>query len=678
MLTKLFILLLFIPTNPLAFSQSKDVLIEPESLQIARSFATDAELFVDLYFSVRTLANLADTLWEVDKIFARSLVQTAVDRVRLDSSDDKQRTKALNGLALRVARHDAELAQEVIEHGANFKMAAIDKSNSYQQMSRSFLDSSPEKASTFAAQSIQTSFRPVVVHLLNSLRNKDAQRADELFFQTLTQFKLQPSPRMEDFLYLGNYIYASYPPGNNLPDGVSVTVIGGVQVAYFPYERAEASPTAKTAYLQTAIGLLTRPSVPPVQRAAQIAAGMQLLPRIRQFRPEVVPDIELALRSQRQYVPAELFDETILKNLHSPKKEISLDERAARLDKPASDLERNLDCLVLAREAANREQFELMESIAGKARDKELSESLQKLAAFLKLKKKIKEGSLTSPIEILRSTNPGIERVSALLFLSQTATSSNKIELAREASRSALGQLENVSDTVKPRIMLAALKAFDCEEAQRWMFPLFAALSSNNSPTGDFIIRLNVGTIARSFLLLEQPKLADGLRNVILCDPELVATAIGTLKDEDSRGEIMTTIIQALLQKEKKIGNLAVSPLVQSQPAKYKVAEKSIRRIIIKKVMPAYPVTSVKNKTMGVGVAKILIDIEGKVTQTSILQTPDKLIALEIEKAARQWVFDVTKSEGRPVLVESFLTFYFSIESGKGVVRDPKLFSQKK
>jgi TonB family protein len=104
--------------------------------------------------------------------------------------------------------------------------------------------------------------------------------------------------------------------------------------------------------------------------------------------------------------------------------------------------------------------------------------------------------------------------------------------------------------------------------------------------------------------------------------------------------------------------------------------EASIRDMAARKVMPAYPPEAANASASGVAVAQVHIDENGTLTSVEVLQAPHRSIAEATIAAVKQWEFKFPRNEAAPECFNSKLTFYFVIEDGKALVRDPKRFQK--
>lgn len=102
-------------------------------------------------------------------------------------------------------------------------------------------------------------------------------------------------------------------------------------------------------------------------------------------------------------------------------------------------------------------------------------------------------------------------------------------------------------------------------------------------------------------------------------------------------------------------------------------SERSLRAAATKRVTPVYPPASIARDVRGVGVALLLVGIDGKTEQVRILEAPDANIAAAITTALEQWVVAPVQVVGaaHPSRRRDKITFYFTIVGGKGRVLNP-------
>ncbi len=111
--------------------------------------------------------------------------------------------------------------------------------------------------------------------------------------------------------------------------------------------------------------------------------------------------------------------------------------------------------------------------------------------------------------------------------------------------------------------------------------------------------------------------------------------------------------------------------------ARVKMHEANFRKLAVKIIMPTYPEQSKKNGASGVAVIEIEIDESGKLSQTKVLEAPDKYIEKNVLSAIKKWEFKADSVNGKPVRVQSKLTFYFKIKQSVAYVLSPQFLNAK-
>lgn len=79
-----------------------------------------------------------------------------------------------------------------------------------------------------------------------------------------------------------------------------------------------------------------------------------------------------------------------------------------------------------------------------------------------------------------------------------------------------------------------------------------------------------------------------------------------------------------------------------------------------KKVLPGYPALAKQNGTGGLVRVHVIIDETGRVIAVSRSEGP-RLLIPAAEDAARQWIFEVVSSDGRPLRQSGYIDFNFSL-----------------
>ena len=101
-----------------------------------------------------------------------------------------------------------------------------------------------------------------------------------------------------------------------------------------------------------------------------------------------------------------------------------------------------------------------------------------------------------------------------------------------------------------------------------------------------------------------------------------------------------------------------------------KTSENGLRRLATDAPKPVYPVESLKANKTGVAVAQVIVETDGRPT-VEVLEAPDEHIAAGVKIALSRWTFKPLMAQGSVYRAQARLTFYFRIDSGKGIVLNP-------
>lgn len=97
-----------------------------------------------------------------------------------------------------------------------------------------------------------------------------------------------------------------------------------------------------------------------------------------------------------------------------------------------------------------------------------------------------------------------------------------------------------------------------------------------------------------------------------------------------------------------------------NRPLRIRVSEGVAKKLLIKRVAPAYPEEAFRNKIQGNVVLKVRIDTTGAVKDVSLVSGPEELTAVSID-AVKQWKYKPYLLEGKPVEVETQVTVSFEL-----------------
>ena len=110
------------------------------------------------------------------------------------------------------------------------------------------------------------------------------------------------------------------------------------------------------------------------------------------------------------------------------------------------------------------------------------------------------------------------------------------------------------------------------------------------------------------------------------------------------------------------------------------VAEGALLRAAESRIMPTVPASNPHADTAAVAVSEVVLDMQGRVTDVRVLQSPDSAISIEVQQALRRWRFDTSKLVGptNPTEIRGKVTFYFSLVSPGTVLTSDEVHNQLK
>lgn len=361
------------------------------------NLAADARNFTDQTLRARTLARIADALWETDRERGRTIFRAAWDAAEIADREGEERfqearrqrqSKAGGGggghvdrppdirrEVLRLAtKHDRALGEEFLGKLKTEKKEAADEKGArartfgqadeaIQQRLNVALEllraGDTDQALQFADPVLTTVSIPAI-DFLSFLREKDPAAADRRYHAMLVAAAANPQSDANMVSLLSSYVftphfYFSFGRG---PGPIEVSV-GGTSDRRPPIEAAE----VRASFLSAAATILLRPFAPPepgqtAGNGGQIMVIRRLLPLFEQFaRPELTASLRnqlVALESTAGNTRRRANDRSLREGLEP--------------DEPEADFNTLLDRLEHARTAAERDEIrvQLAEHLASK------------------------------------------------------------------------------------------------------------------------------------------------------------------------------------------------------------------------------------------------------------------------------------------------------------------------
>lgn len=369
------------------------------------SLASDATNYTDQTLRARTLARIADVLWDSDPERARAMFRKAWDaaevvddenrRITLEEMKQQEakrgnvavaRRPSIRNEVLRLAaRRDRNLGEELLA-----KLSA-DKEREATELAdrkRSDLFNSPEAVSqrlNLARQLLTTDVQralqfadPVlttisrdVVDFLSYLREKDATSADRRYATLLSRAAGDVQSDANTVSILSSYVFTPH-------IFITFTADGGASwQSSRDTSGFEMSPEIRAAFLRIAGDILMRPLAPPGQD--QTSAGItgkylvlkRLMPLFEQYAPRETVE---ALRGQMQALSSVVSEEARDRDDDSLREGIRPREKSEDREKTL------LDRIEHAKTAAERDQLYLqlarLYSQAGDMRARDMVEKI--------------------------------------------------------------------------------------------------------------------------------------------------------------------------------------------------------------------------------------------------------------------------------------------------------------
>ena len=369
---------------------------QARSLLIALS--TDARTFRDQSLRARSLARIADALWQVDAEQGRLMFRKAWEAAevgdqesdrKLQQDIEQQKSKNGGGFAITLppnlrrevlrlaARHDRALSEEFLEKLKSQKaelapatarqVGRLNEALSQRlSVAKELMQNGElERALEFAAPAL-TVVGIDSINFLSDLRDKNAAAADERYAALLSASANNPQSDPNTVSLLSSYIFTPHLFMMFSGNGVNSSQMAQKIVP------ADVSPALRNAFFQTAASILLRPLPPAEQNQnspsvqTKYLVLKRVLPLFEQGAPsEMVESLRTQLNALTSLIPEQARNS----------EEESINE-GVRSEQPAEEREQSLlDRIERAKTADERDglYLQLAQMMAGrgdmKARD---------------------------------------------------------------------------------------------------------------------------------------------------------------------------------------------------------------------------------------------------------------------------------------------------------------------
>ena len=355
------------------------------ALSLLVSLSNEARAFRDQKLRARTLARIADGLWEADPDQSRTLFQKAWDAAeaadqesaRLEKEEKERQQAKGQGFAIArapdlrsevlrlAAKRDRALgeelleklrkdkAQEILDATSATKREAFDLPEAMAQrlrLARQLLEVDVPRALEFADPAL-VAVTMQGLSFLSSLKDKDSSAADQRYMRMLGAATTDAQADANTVSLLSSYVFTPHL-------FITIDAKGSTNTSQMgrPGPPPTVTPELRSAFFQTATQILMRPLAPPEQD--RTSSGLEgkyliikrLLPLFEQFAPRQTAEM---LTGQMAALSANVREEARKRDDESMRSGIRPEEE------PADTEQSLLDRIARARTSAERDRLYL-------------------------------------------------------------------------------------------------------------------------------------------------------------------------------------------------------------------------------------------------------------------------------------------------------------------------------
>lgn len=490
------------------------------------SLSTDARTFRDQTLRARSLARIADALWQVDPEQARLLFRKAWEAAELADQDNaaklqeeinRQKARTGGGFAINLppnvrrevlklsARHDRAVSEEFLD---KLKQAA-EAGNSTprrtdplsgrpdEAMSQRLGAASEllkagdiERALEFARPAL-TVVTTGTIDFLSDLREKNPNAADSLYATLLVNSAASPDADANTVSVLFSYIFSPHLYITFSGSGASSSQKSSTVIP------EPVTPELRATFFQSAASILLRPLPPPGQ-LDQSSSGLdgkylvikRLLPFFEQFAPaQIVEPLRGHLNALNSIVSdtARRRDDAWIGKGLKPEQPAAEREQALldRIDRAKTSAERDSLYIQLAFLAANRGDMRARDFVS-KLEDSQLRAQLQVFVdsslANVLIERKLPDEALDL---IQKGDLPHIHKAWVMTECAKILAKTDR-DKALELIDLAINEARRLepSDSALPRALFAVANAVKVIDRSRVWEATFDAVKAANSAEG--------------------------------------------------------------------------------------------------------------------------------------------------------------------------------------------------
>ena len=565
------------------------------------SLASDAGSFKDQRLRARTLARVADALWDTDAERGRTLFRRAWDAAETADRESQQRQQEeiqqqkaktggnvaisgspdLRGEVLRLAaRHDRALAEEFLgklksekqqestEAADKLKSNPLNASETQSQrlnLARQLLDTDVERALQFADPAL-VSVTMDALDFLSYLRERDAAAADRRYVTMLGMAAGNLLSDANTVSLLSSYLFTPHLFVTFGPNGgTSTQSTSGNNVA------PEAPPELRQAFFRAAAEILLRPMAPPGQdqNAPAIDAKYLMLKRLwplfEQYAPKEATDaVRAEMEALASGMPENLRqrdDDPMRLGIRPPQS--SEDREKAlldRIDRAKTSAERDQLYIQLARLYTESGDARARDYVA-KIEDTDLRNQVRAYIDGIMMLRAVDKKEIDRVLELVR--NGELTHAQKAWALTQAAkligkTDQEKALMLLDDATTEARRID-ASDADRPRALIAVASAYLIIDRPKAWDALFDAAKGANSAetfTGeDGLMRVSLITKGTSSIRSSSMRdfdLAPIFAELAHDDYNRAVELARLFEREAPRASATIAIARAVLEEKKK------------------------------------------------------------------------------------------------------------------------------
>lgn len=490
------------------------------------SLSTDARAFHNQTLRARSLARIADALWQVDSEQARLLFRKAWEAAevadqesaaKLQEEINRQKARTGGGFAINLppnvrsevlklsARHDRAISEEFLERLKKENVETATSSRRGDLLSErpnealsQRLGAATELIKAGDTQRALDFARPALtlvtvgtINFLSDLREKNSSAADSLYAALLVNSASNPNADANTVSILSSYIFTPYMYITFSGSGVSSSQKSSTVTP------APITPELRATFFQSAASILVRP-LPPAGQPDQSSTGLdgkflvikRLLPLFEQFSS---PEIVEALRGHLNALNAVISDNARRRDDQSISRGLKPEPSSAdreqalldRIDRAKTSSERDSLYFQLALLSSNKGEMKARDFVS----KVEYSEVRKQLQVFIdsSLVSKLIERKLTDQaLELVQKGE--LSQIYKAWVLTECAKRLAKTDRAKsiELIDLALAEARRLepSDPALPRALFAIANAVKQVDPTRVWEATFDAVKAANSSEG--------------------------------------------------------------------------------------------------------------------------------------------------------------------------------------------------